>query len=49
MAGVEGELREILASEILDKIQKGKPVRYDQFRIVGNLDLRELRNEGPSA
>jgi uncharacterized protein YjbI with pentapeptide repeats len=36
------ELTEIPASEILDKIQKGKPVEYDHIRIVGNLNLHQL-------
>jgi len=36
------ELNEINASEILDAIQKGEPVRYDHVRITGDLDLRNL-------
>ena len=38
----EAELREIFASEILDKIQKGEPVEYDHVRITGELDLSKL-------
>jgi len=30
----EAELTEIPASEILDKIQAGKPVEYDHVRII---------------
>jgi hypothetical protein len=39
---IEAELTEILASEILDKIQKGEPVEYDHVRIKGDLDLSKL-------
>jgi hypothetical protein len=35
-------LREVPASEILDKIQKGEPVEYDHIRIVGDLDIIKL-------
>ena len=38
----EALLREIPASEILDKIQKGEPVEYDHVRITGELDLSKL-------
>jgi uncharacterized protein YjbI with pentapeptide repeats len=38
----EAELTEIPAQEILDKIQKGEPVKYDHVRIVGDLDLSQL-------
>jgi hypothetical protein len=38
----EAGLREIPASEILDKIQKGEPVEYDHVRIVGDLDLSKI-------
>jgi hypothetical protein len=38
----EERLREIPASEILDKIQKGEPVEYDHVRIVGDLELSKL-------
>jgi uncharacterized protein YjbI with pentapeptide repeats len=38
----EALLREIPASEILDKIQKGGPVNYDHVRITGELDLSKL-------
>lgn len=37
----EAELKEIPASEILKKIQKGETVKYDHAIIKGNLDLRE--------
>ena len=38
----EALLREIPASEILDKIQKGEPAEYDHVRITGELDLSKL-------
>ena len=38
----EALLREIPASEILDKIQKGEPVEYDHVRITDDLDLSNL-------
>ena len=38
----EAVLREIPASDILDKIQKGEPVEYDHVRIKGELDLSKL-------
>lgn len=38
----ESALNEIPASEILDKIQKGEPVKYDHVRIIGNLDVSKL-------
>jgi hypothetical protein len=38
----EAGLRIIPASEILDKIQKGEPVKYDHIKIKGELDLSEL-------
>jgi hypothetical protein len=38
----DAELIEIDASEILDKIQKGKPVEYDHAWINGDLDLNKL-------
>jgi len=41
----EALLREIPASEILDKIQKGEPVEYDHIRIIGELDLWELEQQ----
>jgi hypothetical protein len=42
MAESEAELTEIPASEILDKIQKGEPVKYNCIRIIGDLDANEL-------
>jgi uncharacterized protein YjbI with pentapeptide repeats len=39
---VAEELKEILASEILDKIQKGEPLEYDNVIIKGNLDVSKL-------
>jgi uncharacterized protein YjbI with pentapeptide repeats len=33
------DLTEILASEILDKIQKGEPVEYDHIRMANDLEL----------
>lgn len=36
------ELKEISASDILDKIQKGEPVEYDCVRIIGDLDIGKL-------
>jgi hypothetical protein len=41
---VAEELKEILASEILDKIQKGEPVEYDHVIVKGDLDLGKLDN-----
>jgi hypothetical protein len=38
----KAEPTEISASEILDKILKGEPVKCDNKRIVGNLDLSTL-------
>jgi Pentapeptide repeats (9 copies) len=38
----EAGLRDIPASDILDKIQKGEPVEYDHVRITGELDLNKL-------
>jgi hypothetical protein len=38
----EAALREIPASEILDKIQKGERVEYDHVKIVGNLNQIKL-------
>jgi uncharacterized protein YjbI with pentapeptide repeats len=38
----EAELREIPASEILDKIQKGEAIEYHHVRIMGDLDLSKL-------
>lgn len=38
----EVELREIPASEILDKIQKGEDVEYDHIRITDDLDICNL-------
>jgi len=35
-------LREITASEILDKIQKGEPVEYEDVIVKGNLDISKL-------
>ena len=35
-------LTEISAREILDKIQKGEPVKYDHVRIIGDLDVSKL-------
>ena len=35
----EAGLREIPASEILDKIKNGEPVEYDYVRIKEDLDL----------
>jgi hypothetical protein len=34
----EAELKEIIASEILEKIQKVGPVEYDHVIIKGDLD-----------
>jgi hypothetical protein len=42
VAESEAELREIPASEILDKIQKGEPVEYDHVRVTGDLDTKKL-------
>jgi uncharacterized protein YjbI with pentapeptide repeats len=39
---IETELKEIPASEILDKIEKGEPVEYDHVRIIGDMDLGKL-------
>ena len=33
------ELKEVFASDILYKIQKGEPIYYDHVRIIGELDL----------
>jgi uncharacterized protein YjbI with pentapeptide repeats len=33
---------EIPSSEILEKIQKGEPIEYDDVRIIGDLDLSKL-------
>lgn len=35
-------LKEILAGEILAKIEKGKSVKYDHIRIIGDLDIASL-------
>ena len=35
-------LREVPASEILAKIEKGEPVEYDNVIIKGDLDIRKL-------
>ena len=35
-------LKEIPASEILAKIEKGEPVEYDHVKIVGDLDISKL-------
>jgi uncharacterized protein YjbI with pentapeptide repeats len=35
-------LREVPASEILAKIEKGEPVEYDYVRIIGDLDISKL-------
>ena len=42
MAQNDAELREIPASEILDKIQKGEPVLYYHVRVTGDLDVNKL-------
>lgn len=42
MAESEVELKEISASEILDKIQRGEPVEYDHVKITDYLDLNKL-------
>lgn len=42
--GTEG-LREVSASEILDKIKKGEPIEYDRIIIKGDLDIRILNPE----
>jgi len=39
LVGDEG-LREVSASEILDKIKKGEPIEYDRIIIKGDLDIR---------
>jgi uncharacterized protein YjbI with pentapeptide repeats len=45
-AGVQAqELREVPASEILEKIQAGEDVNYDGCRITGELDLSEIELE----
>ncbi len=38
----ENTLREVLASEILEKIQNGEPVEYDHVRVRGDLDVSKL-------
>jgi hypothetical protein len=38
----DAELKEIPASEILGKIQRGEPVEYDHVRIIGDLDVNKL-------
>jgi hypothetical protein len=38
----EEELREVYASEILDKIQKGEDIELDGYNIKGDLDLSQL-------
>ncbi len=35
-------LKEVLAGEILAKIEKGEPVKYDHIRIIGDLDIVSL-------
>ena len=40
--GESGGLREIPASEILAKIEKGQPVEYDHIIIKGNLEVGSL-------
>lgn len=42
MAEVTDGRRVVQASEILDKIQKGKPVEYEDAIIMGDLDLNKL-------
>lgn len=37
-----GGLREIPAGEILAKIEKGEPIKYDHIRIIGDLDITKL-------
>jgi uncharacterized protein YjbI with pentapeptide repeats len=34
--------REIPASEILDKIQKGEPIKYDHVNVIGHIDISKL-------
>jgi len=42
-AGVQAhELREVPASEILEKIRAGEDVNYDSYRIIGELDVRRI-------
>jgi uncharacterized protein YjbI with pentapeptide repeats len=38
----EPELKEIPASEILDKIQKGEHIEYDHVIVKGNIDISKL-------
>ena len=40
-------LREIPASEILDKILKGEPVEYDHVIIKGDLDINKCKRDLP--
>ena len=42
MAESDAELTEIPASEILEKIQKGKAVEYDHVRIIDDFDVYKL-------
>jgi uncharacterized protein YjbI with pentapeptide repeats len=42
VAESDTELKEIPASEILDKIQKGERVEYDHVRVIGDLSIDEL-------
>ena len=39
---IEAELTEILVCIILNKIQKGEPVKHDHVRIIGDLDISKL-------
>ena len=41
-ASSEITFREVNASEILAKIQKGGPVEYDHIKVKGDLDLSSL-------
>ena len=40
---IEVELREVTASEILEKIQKCESIKYDHVKIIGELNLKELK------
>ena len=35
-------LREVPASEILAKIEKGEPVEYDHVRFIGDIDISKI-------
>jgi hypothetical protein len=41
--GTDQPLKEVPASEILDKVKNGLPVEYDHVIVRGNLDLSSLK------